>query len=224
MSAEQQSDLGAYNLCSKNKLINSPAVIVVDESEPTVAKDRPARKKEGRLLSLTRVQQKEEVKLEGGDKKIGPSLLNVTGDREKGRQAIGAEIKSYAPSINPGQLQVFETETIKAEQGEIIGLNTNLPGAYKDLPGTLVEINPPLFSPPQWGTRVVYVETGKKQLVGCKWDEPDDEPPTKRLTPTAPLLGSDTDVDSESDEDEGDSSIPLENDDGYRLVDLRLCW
>ena len=47
----------------------------------------------------------------------------------------------------------------------------------------------------------------------------------KRLTPTVPLLGSDTDVDvdSESDEDEGDRSILLENDDGYRLVDLRLC-
>ena len=104
-------------------------------------------------------------------------------------------------------------------------MNTNLPGAYEDLPGTSVEINPPLYPSPQWGTRVVYDETGKKQLVGCKWGEPDDEPPTKRVTPTAPLLESDTDVDvySESDEDEGDSSILLENDDGYRLVDLRLC-
>ena len=42
MSAEQQSELGAYNLRSKNKLIDSPAVIVVGGSEPTVAKDRPA--------------------------------------------------------------------------------------------------------------------------------------------------------------------------------------
>ena len=71
MSAEQQSDLGAYNLRSKNKLINSPAVIVVGESEPTVAKDRPAGKKEGRLLPSTSGQQKEEVKLEGGIKKYG---------------------------------------------------------------------------------------------------------------------------------------------------------
>ena len=48
MSEEQQSDLAAYNLRSKKKLIDSPAVIVVGESEPTVAKDRPAGKKEGR--------------------------------------------------------------------------------------------------------------------------------------------------------------------------------
>ena len=49
--------------------------------------------------------------------------------------------------------------------------------------------------------------------------EPDDEPPTKRVTPTARLLGSDTDVDvdSESDEDEGDSSILLENDDWVQV-------
>ena len=54
--------------------------------------------------------------------------------------------------------------------------------------------------------------------------EPDDQLPTKRVTPLAPLLGSDTDVDvdSESDEDEGDSSKLLENDDWCRLVDLRL--
>ena len=83
MSAEQQSDLGAYNLRSKNKSIDSPAVIMVGESEPTVAKDRPAGKKEGRSLPSTSGQQKEEVKLEGGDKKIGSSLLSVTDDREK---------------------------------------------------------------------------------------------------------------------------------------------
>ena len=45
MSAEQQSDLGAYNLRPKNKLLYSPAVIVVGESEPTVAKERSAGKK-----------------------------------------------------------------------------------------------------------------------------------------------------------------------------------
>ena len=156
MSAEQQSDRGAYNLRSKNKLIDSPAVIVVGESEPTVAKDKPAGKKEGRLLPSTSGQQKEDVKLEGGDKKIGPSLLSVTGDREKERQAVGAEIKSYAPSINPGQRQLLEIEPIKAEQGEIVGLNTNLPSAFKDLPSKSVEINPPLYPPPQWGTRIVY--------------------------------------------------------------------
>ena len=119
MSAEEQSDRGAYNLRSKNKLIDSPAVIVVDESEPTIAKDKPAGKKEGRLLPSTSGQQKEEVKFEGGDKKIGPSLLSVTGDREKERQAVGAEIKSYAPSINPSQRQVLEIETIKEERNKV---------------------------------------------------------------------------------------------------------
>ena len=69
MSAEQHSDLGAYNLRSENKLVDSPAVIVVGESEPTVAKDRPAGKKEGRLLQSTSGQQKEEVKLEIGIKR-----------------------------------------------------------------------------------------------------------------------------------------------------------
>ena len=103
MSEERQSDLGAYNLRSKKKLVDSPAVIVVGKSEPTVAKDIPVEKKEGRLLPTTSGQQKEEVRLEGGEKKIGPSLLNVTGDREKESQAVGAEIKSYTPSINPGQ-------------------------------------------------------------------------------------------------------------------------
>ena len=42
-------------------------------------------------------------------------------DRDKGGQARGAEIKSYAPSVKPGRLQVLETKAIKAEQGEIKG-------------------------------------------------------------------------------------------------------
>ena len=178
MSKEQQSDLGAYNLRSKKKLIDSPAVIEVSESELTGAKDRPVEEKVSSLLPTTSGQQKIEVKLEGRDKKIGPSLLSVTDDREKESQAVGAEIKSYTPSINLGQRQVPKIETIKAEQGEITGLNTNLPSAYKVFPSAPVKIN-----------------------------EPGDEPPTGRLTPTAPLLGSDsdTDVDVDSESDEEDS-------------------
>ena len=42
---------------------------MVGESEPTVAKDIPVGKKEGRLLPTTSGLQKEEVKLEGGDKR-----------------------------------------------------------------------------------------------------------------------------------------------------------
>ena len=45
MSEEQQSDFGAYNLRSKKKLIDSPAVIEVSESELTGAKDRPVEKR-----------------------------------------------------------------------------------------------------------------------------------------------------------------------------------
>ena len=45
MSEEQQSDLGAYNLRSNKKLIDSPAVIGVGESEPTVAKYRPGKRR-----------------------------------------------------------------------------------------------------------------------------------------------------------------------------------
>ena len=45
MSEGQRSDLGAYNLSSKQKLVDSPAVIVVGKSEPTVAKDIPEEKR-----------------------------------------------------------------------------------------------------------------------------------------------------------------------------------
>ena len=69
MSEEQRSDLGAYNLRSKKKLVDSPAVIEVGESELTGAKDTPAEKKVGSLLPTTSGQQKEEVRLEEGNKK-----------------------------------------------------------------------------------------------------------------------------------------------------------
>ena len=91
-------------------------------------------------------------------------------------------------------------------------MNTNLPSAYKILPSTSAEINQPLYPPPQWGTTVAY-----------------DDPPTSRLTPTAPQLGSDSDADSDSDvnvdseSDEGDGSILLgKTTTGDRLVDSCL--
>ena len=96
----------------------------------------------------------------------------------------------------------------------VASASKNLLGASKDLPSTSVEsIDPPLYTPPQWGSRVVYDDIGRKQLVGCKCGEPDDEPPIKRITSTSPLLRSDTDVDIDSDSDEGDSSLLLGNDD-----------
>ena len=49
--------------------------------------------------------------------------------------------------------------------------------------------------------------------MGCKWGEPDDEPPLGRVIPTAPSLqGSDTDVAVDSDSDEGDRSLLVGND------------
>ena len=53
MSGEQRSDLGAYNLRSKKKLVDSPAVIVVGKSEPTLAENKPVGEEEGRLLPTT---------------------------------------------------------------------------------------------------------------------------------------------------------------------------
>ena len=53
---------------------------------------------------------------------------------------------------------------------------------------------------------MVYNDKGRKQLVRCKWGEPDDEPLIGRVIPTAlSLHGSDTNVDVDSDSDEGDS-------------------
>ena len=128
-------------------------------------------------------------------------MLSITGGREKESQAVGAEIESYTPSINPGQRQVPKIETIKVEQGEITGLNKNLPSAYKVLPCTSAEINQPLYPPPQWGTRVVY-----------------DEPPTSRLTPTAPLLESDSDADSDTDVQDTDVTVDSESDKGASSI------
>ena len=50
--------------------------------------------------------------------------------------------------------------------------------------------------------------------MGCRWGEPDDEPPTSRLTPTAPLLGSDSDADSDTDVQDTDVIVDSESDDG----------
>ena len=50
--------------------------------------------------------------------------------------------------------------------------------------------------------------------MGCKWGEPDDEPPIGRVIPTASSLqGLDTNVDIDSYSNEGDSSLLLGNDD-----------
>ena len=78
---------------SKSKLTNLPAATVSSGSEQTVAKDRPAGNKEGWLFPPTSGQQKDEVKLEGGDRKAGSSSLSVKGDRDRGRQSLRTEIE-----------------------------------------------------------------------------------------------------------------------------------
>ena len=50
--------------------------------------------------------------------------------------------------------------------------------------------------------------------MGCKWGEPEDEPSTSRLTPTAPLLGSDSDADSDTDVQDTDMIVDSESDEG----------
>ena len=105
-----------------------------------------------------------------GDGKVGPSLLSVSGDIGSGKQAVGLDIKSYSPKSKPGQQQVRDSETIKAEQGETSGVSKDLLSASKDLSSTSVKTISPSQCPlPQWGTRVVYDNKGRKQLVGCKW-------------------------------------------------------
>ena len=126
-----------------------PAFTLASGPEQTVAKDRPAGTKDGGLPSLNSGQQNAEVKLEGGDRKVEPSLLSVTGVRGSERQALGAEIKLYAPEVNPGQHQVLETGTVKAEKVEVSGVSEYLPSASGDLPNASVKsINPFQYSPP----------------------------------------------------------------------------
>ena len=67
------------------------------------------------------------------------------------------------------------------------------------------------------GTRIVYDDKGKPQLVSCRFGEPNEEPPVRKVTPTAPSY-LDSDLDTDSDSDVGHGSLLLE-DDG--IVDRR---
>ena len=128
MSAERQNAPVAYNFRSKSKSTGLPAVTSASGSEPT------ATKAVGDL-------QKAEVKSEVGDRKVGPSLLSVSGDLGSGKRAVGLDIKSYSPKSKPGQQQVRDSETIKAEQGETTGVSKDLPSASKDLSSTSVKLS-----------------------------------------------------------------------------------
>ena len=85
--------------------------------------------------------QKAELKSEVGDRKEGPSLLSVSGDLGSGKQAVGLEIRSYSPNSKPGQQQVRDSETRKAEQGETSGVGKKLPSASKYLSSTSVKLS-----------------------------------------------------------------------------------
>ena len=148
--------------------------------------------------------------------------MSVSGDLGSGKQAVDLDINSYSPKSKPGQQLVRDSVTIKAEQGETSGVSTNLPSISKDLSSTSVKtISLSQYPLPQWGTRVVYDDKGRTQLVGCTLGEPDDETPIGRVIPTAPsLLASDTDVDVDSDSDEGDSWLLLGNDDVVEVSEL----
>ena len=92
MSAGQQGEPVAYNFHSKSKFTGLPAVTSASGSEPMAATAKPVGD-----------PQKAEVKSQVGDRKVGSSLLSVSGDLGGGRQALDLDIKSYLPKSKPGQ-------------------------------------------------------------------------------------------------------------------------
>ena len=85
MSAERQGAYVAYNLRSKRKSTELPAVTSASASEPTAAKP---------VDDLQKVELKSEVE----DRKVRPRLLSVSGDLGRGKQAVGLDIRSYSPN------------------------------------------------------------------------------------------------------------------------------
>ena len=90
-----------------------------------------------------------------GDTEGEPSLLSVTGNLGGGRQALGVDIKNYSLGVNPIYKQVSDRETVKVEQGKVVGIGEDLYSA------SISGINPT----PGFGTRIVYDDKGKQQLV-----------------------------------------------------------
>ena len=60
---------------------------------------------------------------------------------------MGLDIKSYSPKSKPGQQQVRDSETIRAEQGETSGVSKDLPSASNDLSSTSVKNYQPVATP-----------------------------------------------------------------------------
>ena len=86
-------------------------------------------------------------------------MLSVTGNIGGGRQSLGLDIKNYSPGANPIYKQVSGEESVKEEQGKVVGIGEDLYSA------SVNEINPALG----FGTRIVYDDKGKPQLVPSRW-------------------------------------------------------
>ena len=192
--------MSGYNLrTQKNKLTNLPVQAI--GSEQAALKEGPVWAKKDGLPPTDRNPQKAGAKLEDGDRKEEPSLLSVIGDLDGGRQAIEGEIKNNYQEATPGHQQVSGTETVKVEQGKVYGIGEDLSSAS----ASGINLHPGL------ATSIVYDDKGRPQLVLCRWREPSEEPPIRKVTPTAPSHLSDSD---DSDTDLGsDSSLLLGGDD-----------
>ena len=110
-----------------------------------------AGKEEGELPPTNRDLQKVEVRSIEGDRKGEPSLLSVTGNIGGGIQALELDIKNYSPGANPIYKQVSGRESVKQEQGKVVGIGEDL--YSKSVSG----INPTLG----FGTRIVYDDSTK---------------------------------------------------------------
>ena len=82
-------------------------------------------------------------------------MLSVTGNIGGGRQALGLDIKNYSPGANPIYKQVSGKESIKEEKGKVVGIGEDLCSA--SVSGSISTLG--------FGTRIVYDDTGKPQLV-----------------------------------------------------------
>ena len=116
MSTSKEKERPSYNLRSKDKLSDLPTVEKVSGSEQGAAG-----KEEGELLPTNIDLQKAEVRSKEGDRK--GELLSTTGSIVGGRQALGLDIKNYSPGAYPIFKQVSGKESVKEEQGKVVGID-----------------------------------------------------------------------------------------------------
>ena len=85
---------------------------------------------------------------------------------------IKLDIKNYSPEANTIYKQVSGRESVKEQQGRVVGIGEDL---YR---ASVSGINPTLG----FGTRIVYDDRGKPQLVPSRWGEPNEELLVRRVT------------------------------------------